>query len=239
MKIFDFSTQWYQFIILAVVCYLIGCFNFAVVIAKFKHKDITKIGSGNPGTMNMSREFGAWVGIMTFFLDAFKGGIPAVVSFFIYKDYVFAGTAVVVSDVTRVFCGLCVVIGHVFPVTMHFKGGKGVASSIGLFWMNLGMENPWLLLVALGVIITMPVVITLVKYGSLCSLVYLTGFAVWQTVLFLDRYTGVFNGYVVWMLLTVFATVALVWAAHHKNLVKILCGEEHATSFFKKKAKKA
>ena len=67
MKIFDFSTQWYQFIILAVVCYLIGCFNFAVVIAKFKHKDITKIGSGNPGTMNMSREFGAWVGIMTFF----------------------------------------------------------------------------------------------------------------------------------------------------------------------------
>ena len=224
---------------MAAVCYLIGCFNFAVVIAKIKHKDITKIGSGNPGTMNMSREFGAAVGITTFLLDALKGGIPAVISYFIYKDYVFAGTAVVVSDVTRVFCGLCVVVGHIFPVTMRFKGGKGVASSIGLMWLNLGVENPWFLLVCVGILLTMPIVITLTKYGALSSLIYLTGLAGWLVFLFLDRYLVAVNGYLIWMLLTVFFNVALVWVAHHKNLVKMFSGEERATSFFKKKKKKS
>lgn len=62
-----FSERWYEFVIIAVVCYFIGCFNFAKMIARFKHKDITKIGSGNPGTMNMTREFGLKVGIITFF----------------------------------------------------------------------------------------------------------------------------------------------------------------------------
>jgi len=237
MHTFNFATDWWQFVVMAVASYFIGCFNFAVIISKLKKKDITKIGSGNPGTMNMSREFGAWVGIMTFFLDAFKGGIPAVISYFIYRETVFS-TGVPVYYVTRVLCGLCVVIGHVFPVTMRFKGGKGVASTIGLMWMCLGTENPWLLLVALGVIATMPVVITLAKYGSLCSLLYVAAFAVWQIILVLTSYPAT-DGFVIWTLMMIFATVALVWAAHHKNLVRIFAGEEHATSFFKKKKKKA
>ena len=86
MKTFDFSTGWWQFLLMALISYLVGCFNFAVLIARLKHKDIRKMGSGNPGTMNMSREFGAWVGIVTFLLDAFKGGVPAVISYFIYKS---------------------------------------------------------------------------------------------------------------------------------------------------------
>ncbi len=65
---------------MAIVCYFIGCFNFARVISKKRNKDITKIGSGNPGTMNMSREFGWKVGLLTFACDALKGGIPAIIS---------------------------------------------------------------------------------------------------------------------------------------------------------------
>lgn len=129
MKEFYLSQGWYWFLLMAVVCYSIGCFNFAVLIAKLKHKNVRKIGSGNPGTMNMSREFGLKIGLLNFLLDAFKGGIPAMVSYFIFRGYVFAGTNVVVSDVTRYFCGLFVVIGHIFPVTMKFKGGKGIAST--------------------------------------------------------------------------------------------------------------
>ncbi len=233
MKTFQWATDWWQFVLMAVISYLIGCFNFAVLIAKIKHKDITKMGSGNPGTMNMSREFGAWVGIMTFVLDALKGGVPAVISFLLFKNTCFAGTAVIVGDVTRIFCGLCVIVGHVFPVTMKFKGGKGVASSIGLLWMNLGMENPWFLLIGLGVVATLPFMITLIKYGSLCSLIYVAGLASWQAVLFMGRYGG--SGYLVWLLLMLFADVALVWASHRKNLVNMFSGEEHATSFLKKK----
>ncbi|MBQ9118348.1 MAG: glycerol-3-phosphate acyltransferase [Clostridia bacterium] len=237
MKVFDFSTDWWQFVLMAVVSYLIGCFNFAVVIAKLKHKDIRKIGSGNPGTMNMSREFGAWVGIVTFLLDAFKGGIPAVISFFIYRNTVFAGTGVAVSDVTRFFCGMFVIIGHVFPVTMRFKGGKGVASTLGLMWLCVGTENPWFLLIGAGIMLTLLVTITLIKYGSLCSLVYVAGMAAWQVIILLQRYP-VFSGYVVWALMMIFAVVLLVWVSHRKNLIKIFSGEEHVTSFFKKKKKK-
>ena len=143
---FDFSQNWWQFLLMAIVCYFIGCFNFARAISKKKNKDITKIGSGNPGTMNMSREFGLKVGVLTFVCDALKGGVPAIISYFIYREYYFAGTAFVVSDVTRYFCGLFVIIGHIFPVTMGFKGGKGIASTLGLFWCALSCENLWWIL---------------------------------------------------------------------------------------------
>ena len=79
MEIFYFSQDWWQLALMAVVCYLIGCFNFALLITKINHRDITKMGSGNPGTMNMSREFGLKIGVITFFCDAFKGGIPALI----------------------------------------------------------------------------------------------------------------------------------------------------------------
>ena len=77
MKTFDITTQWWQLVVIALSCYLIGCFNFAKLISRFKKRDITKIGSGNPGTMNMSREFGLKIGFITFLCDAFKGGVPA------------------------------------------------------------------------------------------------------------------------------------------------------------------
>ena len=70
---------------IAIGCYLIGCFNFARLISRSKHKDITKMGSGNPGTMNMSREFGLKIGLLTFFCDALKGGVPALISYFLYR----------------------------------------------------------------------------------------------------------------------------------------------------------
>ena len=140
MKTFYFSQSWWQFLIIAVVCYFIGCFNFAFVISKFKKRDITKIGSGNPGTMNMSREFGLKIGLITFICDAVKGGIPALISYFIYRDCVFAGTDFIVSDITRYLCGLCVIIGHIFPATMGFKGGKGIASTLGLLWICLSCD---------------------------------------------------------------------------------------------------
>ena len=113
MKELYLAQSWYYFLLMAVVCYFIGCFNFAMLIARLKHKDVRKIGSGNPGTMNMSREFGLKVGFVNFVLDAFKGGVPAVIGYLIFRGYVFEGTQVLVSDFVRYLCGLCVVVGHV------------------------------------------------------------------------------------------------------------------------------
>ena len=239
MKSFSFSQSWWQFLIVAILCYLIGCFNFARLISRKKHRDITKIGSGNPGTMNMSREFGLKVGLITFICDALKGGVPAVIVFFLYRDYVFDGTATLVSDFARYFSGLFVVIGHIFPITMRFKGGKGIASTLGLFWACLSCENPWwILLVILGFAVVVAFIF-FTEWGSLGSLLGVTGFSIIQLCFFLSRYGNfAINAYTVATYLIVFAINVLTWTAHRENLVRLFAGEERHTSIRKLAKKK-
>ncbi len=238
MKTFDLAQNWWQLVIMAVACYFIGCFNFARLISRSKNKDITKMGSGNPGTMNMSREFGLKVGLITFLCDALKGGVPALVSFFIYRSYYFAGTTVQVSDFTRYFCGLFVIIGHIFPVTMGFKGGKGIASTLGLFWFGLSCESGWWTLIVFFLLILVVVFIALTEWGSLGSLLGVTGLSIVQMVLFcLDYGIGKFNAYMVATYACILAINLLTWIAHRANLVRLFSGEEHHTSI-KKLAKK-
>ncbi|MBQ7879959.1 MAG: glycerol-3-phosphate acyltransferase [Clostridia bacterium] len=239
MKMFDLSQNWWQLVIVAAVCYLIGCFNFALLISKFKKRDITKIGSGNPGTMNMSREFGLKIGLITFFCDAFKGGIPALIGYFIYRDFVFAGTSVALSDFMRYFCGLFVIIGHIFPVTMRFKGGKGIASTLGLFWICLGCEDPWWLLIGFGFLLFIVAFIAFTEWGSLGSLLGVTGFSIWQAVVFYLRYGGIsLNAYMVCLYMLILVLNVLTWWAHRANLVRLFAGEERHTSIRKLAKKK-
>lgn len=237
MKEFVFSENWWQFVLWAVACYLIGCFNFARLISRKKNRDITKIGSGNPGTMNMSREFGLKIGVLTFLCDALKGGVPALVSYFVYKDLVFAGTNVLVSDLSRYFCGLFVIVGHIFPVTMKFKGGKGIASTLGLFWFSLACENAWWLLIGFAFLCCIVLFIAWTEWGSLGSLLGVTGFSIIQATIFFLKYTGAANGYLIAAYALIFALNALTWWAHRKNLARLYAGEEHRTSI-KKLAKK-
>ncbi len=238
MKAFYFSESWWQILLMGFVCYFIGCFNFARAISRKKHKDITKMGSGNPGTMNMSREFGLKIGILTFLCDALKGGVPAVISYFIYRKYAFAGTTFAVADFTRYFCGLCVIIGHIFPVTMKFKGGKGIASTLGLFWLGLSCENGWWLLFIFLFFLFLVFFIFLTEWGSLGSLLGVTGLSIVQLVLFFVKYEFMpVNAYVVVTYACVFAINLLTWWAHRANLSRLFAGEEHHTSV-KKLAKK-
>ncbi len=231
MRELAFSELWYWFLLMAVLCYFIGCFNFAVLIARIKHKDIHKMGSGNPGTMNISREFGLKVGLLNFLLDACKGGVPAVISYFIFRGCVFAGTGVVISDFTRYFCGVCVVIGHIWPVTMKFKGGKGIASTLGLFWFCIACERWWYFLIATAALLFLVVgYIALTEWGSMGSLFGVTGFSVWQGIEFCVRYEGMSNVWVIACFLCLFALNFLTWFAHRKNLVRLFAGEEHRTS---------
>ena len=237
MKEFIFRESWWQFLIWAVVCYFIGCFNFALLISRMKKSDITKMGSGNPGTMNMSREFGLKIGVITFICDAFKGGIPALVSYFVYRNFVFAGTTVAVSDFSRYFCGLFVIIGHIFPITMKFKGGKGIASTLGLFWLSIATENAWWLLIGFALFWCIVFFIAWTEWGSLGSLLGVTGFSVIQMIFFLLRYENATSAYMIATYLIIFAINILTWWAHRKNLSRLFAGEEHRTSV-KKLAKK-
>ena len=239
MKEFVLSQDWWRLLIIAVVCYLIGCFNFAILISKLKKSDITKRGSGNPGTMNMTREFGMKIGVITFFCDAFKGGIPALIGFFVYKNYLFAGTSVAVSDFIRYFCGAFVIIGHVFPVTMKFKGGKGIASTLGLFWLSLACENAWLLPIGFLFLVFVASYIVVTEWGSMGSLIGVSGFAVWQGVIFRLRYANCLTSpFLIATFCLTFFIVVVTWGAHHKNIVRLVSGEEHRTSVKKMVKKK-
>ncbi len=111
----------HQILILILISYSIGSIPFGFLIFKFKHKDdIRKYGSGNIGATNVNRLLGRKLGIITLLLDFLK---TFLISFFIFKYYG--------SDAGSI-CGLFSVIGHIFPLWLKFKGGKGVASFLGL-----------------------------------------------------------------------------------------------------------
>lgn len=228
------AQSWYWFVLIAVVCYLIGCFNFAVIIAKAHHRNVRNIGSGNPGTMNISREFGLKIGGLNFLLDVLKGGIPALVGYLVFRGYVFEGTEIAVSDFSRYYFGLFVILGHIYPVTMKFKGGKGIAATLGLFLFGLSCEQIVYLPIVLGGYLMILGYIAFTELGSMGSLLGVTGFSIWQLAEFYVRYAEVLkSGYVIAMFFMIFIVNVLTWFAHRKNLMRLFIGEEHRTSIIK------
>ncbi|MBO5068574.1 MAG: glycerol-3-phosphate acyltransferase, partial [Clostridia bacterium] len=79
-------------VLFAIVSYFFGNINWAIIISKSKKTDIRKMGSGNPGTLNMSRNLGLKFGLLTFFLDIMKGVIPTLVVFFVFQGKYFGGS---------------------------------------------------------------------------------------------------------------------------------------------------
>ena len=235
MKEFVVSQDWWQLLLIAAICYFVGCFNFARLISRLKHKDITKMGSGNPGTMNMSREFGMKIGVLTFVCDALKSGVPLLVCHLIYRGHVFAGTDVLVSDFLRYYCVLFVITGHIYPATTGFKGGKGIASTMGAFWFSLSCENLWWILGGAAVAIFLVSFIKITKWGSLGSLFGVSGCTVAQMVIFVTRYANSsVNAYLVCVYMFLLAINFLTWWAHRANLIRLFSGEEHKTGSKKK-----
>lgn len=239
MKEFDISQGWYWLLIGAVVSYFLGCFNFAVLISKIKHDDIRRVGSGNPGAMNISRRYGLKVGLINFFCDGLKGAIPVLVAYFVFRNYYFTGTQVVVSDFLRYFFALFALLGHVFPVTLRFKGGKGISTTIGLLWCSLACEVWWFAFAGLGFFILLFVYAGITEWGSMGSLIGVAGFTIWQAVIFTVRYADMLaNAYVALTFMILLALNILTWGAHHKNLYQLMAGEEHRTSLKKMLKKK-
>lgn len=226
-----FRDVWWIFAVLAVASYFVGCFNFALLISKIKHKDVRKMGSGNPGTMNMSRQFGLKIGAATLFLDMFKGGAMVLVGYFVFRGKVFAGTDFLVSDLARYVCGVCVIVGHIYPVTMKFKGGKGIASTLGMFWFALTCDYWWMFFAALGILVLTLLYIFKSEWGSMGSLFGVSLLTVAQGLIFYFRYAGELNNpYVIAVFMLLAFNCFLTWFAHRKNIAALLAGEEHRTS---------
>ncbi len=115
-----------EVLIISILSYLMGSMPFGFILTKvFLKKDIRDIGSGNIGATNALRAGNKSLGYGTLFLDIIKAIIPVVYVKLNYPDYIFIAS-------------LCVFLGHIFPIWLKFKGGKGVATYVGiLFSINL------------------------------------------------------------------------------------------------------
>jgi len=115
-----------EIIVISILSYLMGSIPFGFILTKiFLKKDIRDIGSGNIGATNALRTGNKSLGYGTLFLDVIKAVIPVIYVKLNYTDYIFIAS-------------LCVFLGHIFPIWLKFKGGKGVATYVGiLFSINL------------------------------------------------------------------------------------------------------
>ncbi len=204
------------FVAFFVFGYLMGNISFARIISKVKKSDITKLGSGNPGTMNMMRNFGARIGLLTMFLDILKSAIPCFIAFMIAKTYFPFYQHILVY-----FTGLCVVIGHIFPVAYNFMGGKGIACTLGIFAVLYPLWFAIFLVVGLIVLLS-------TRIGSLTSFSVVTGLSV----------VGIVHSTHFVEIILLALIFALLIFAHRSNIVRFFKGQENKVEIFKKKDKK-
>ena len=239
MKEFLLSEQWYILLIMAILSYLLGGLSGAVFISqKVKHEDIREKGSGNPGTMNMARTYGFKFGFFTFVFDMGKGAIPCIIGILAYGNYTVGG--INAGDLVGYLNGFCVVLGHVYPVFKKFKGGKGIATTFGVFGVGLLKQSLWFLLIIPAFYILLLAWLYVMEYGSVISLVGITSLAITQLVFFYLNYGQTLSVTVGVLYAFVVAICAIDWYAHRANIKRLLAGEEHRTSLkamLKKKKK--
>lgn len=193
------------------ISYFLGNISSARIISKIIHQDITKIGSGNPGTMNMARNFGIKLGFLTLFCDALKGVISALIGFSIF------GFGTINGYIGLYTAGISVIIGHSFPVIYKFKGGKGVACAIGVF----AVSNPIVLAI---VFIISAIYLYIWDYGVISSLIVITSLVVVEGI----RFKGVLP-----ISILLFCIFMLIWSVHYKNFYRLLVGRENKINFRK------
>ena len=195
-------------VLAALAAYLIGSLSFAVIVSRaFGLSDPRTYGSGNPGATNVLRSGSKAAAIVTLLLDAFKGWLPVM----LVKWF---GPAYGLGEGTQALAGLAAFLGHLYPVFFGFKGGKGVATAVGVL---LAFQP----LLALATLVTFGIIVAFFRYVSLASMV---------GALFAPAYYLMGHG-VAWtmhppVLLALLAMgLLLVWR-HRENIRRLLAGTE-------------
>lgn len=204
---------WWHIVLVVLISYMFGNISFARIISNLKHNDITKLGSGNPGSTNMLRNFGLKIGLINLALDMLKGFVPAFITSLVFKDY----------PIMLYISGLSVIFGHVYPVVYKFKGGKGIATMIGFFF-----ACDWL--VTLIVVVVAAISWLIFQYGSVASFICVTVLTVWEGIK-AKANLPLSDSKVVCILL--FCVFLLTWYAHRGNIERLLFGKESKVSLIK------
>ena len=201
-----------------VVAYLLGSIPTAVWYGQgFFDLDIRKYGSGNAGATNTFRVLGKRAGTIVMLVDVLKGYTAAILATLLWYSSIIAETEILTF---KIVFGLVAVIGHLYPVFANFKGGKGVATLLGMMLAT----HPEMAAVCIGVFLLVVIASQYVSLGSIMA-------ALAFPVLLLLRIFGQQES----PLLIVFGFVVflLVVLTHQKNIARLLRGEESRTILFR------
>ncbi len=195
-----------KILLVILVSYILGSIPFGYIIAKIKGVDITKLGSGNIGATNVGRFLGKPYFFIVLFLDAIKGFIPTILFKLLFGlEY-------------GILAGLFSVIGHSYSIFMKFKGGKGVATGLGVSIALIPIET----IIGLGVWFLVLMIFKIMALASIISAI-----SVFIVVLFLEKSS---------LIKIVCGIIAVLIVLRHKsNIERIIKGTEPKFYFFENK----
>lgn len=202
-------------VITVIAAYLLGSINFAVIFsAVFVKKDVRDMGSGNAGTTNVMRTAGFLPGLLTFICDALKGFAACMIGKLIF-DYIHTATGAEWSlpIYGAYLCGVACMLGHIFPLFFQFRGGKGVATSVGIF----AVCCPIAIIIGLAVFAVMTLITKIVSLSSLTATVTV----VVISVIFYNENAALWPQAVLSIIMG-----AMVFLKHKENIKRLVSGEE-------------
>ncbi len=206
-------TEYFILFLIFIICYLIGSIPFGLILTKiFDNNDLRNIGSGNIGATNVLRTGNKTLALLTLILDLSKSFIPLFIFFKLYPHPIindFFNLIIIDKIFLILVFGYFFVLGHCFPIWLKFKGGKGIATSLGVilsidFFIGLCLLTIWIL------------VFLIFKISSLSALISSTSFP----ILIFFKYEKV-NLLYLSILLTIF-----VFFTHRANIIRLLKKEE-------------
>ena len=211
------------YIIMGIIAYLIGSINFSILISKkVAGFDVREKGSGNAGTTNMLRSVGKGAAAVTLILDILKGVITIYIAI-LYGNIVSKLANLQIDNSILVqIAGIFVILGHTFPIYFGFKGGKGVATALGI----LLTTNYQIGLICLVFALVLIILTKMVSVGALGAAILFP-----VLTLFLAKENFIVHGnYIVYSII-----IAIIIIFNHRsNIKRLLNGNENKISFKKK-----
>jgi len=217
-------------IFVVILSYLAGSIPTSIIVSKLARGiDIREHGSGNAGGSNVFRILGWKYGVLVILLDALKGALAVIIVARLYLDSFPFKNITPFDDFTlvQIICGVAAVIGHIWTIFAGFRGGKGIATGLGVLIMIVTVD----MALALGVFF---LVVSLSRYISLGSIA--AAVAVPLILVIRENLFGIdIQGYHTILPFTILLALLVIYT-HRKNIDRLIKGSESKLSFVKKKS---
>ena len=197
-------------ILFVIIAYLLGSIPFGYILVKYvftSGEDVRRVGSGGIGATNVMRRAGIKAGLLTYVFDVAKGVVAVVLMRAVaVDDYAWVGAAAIAA-----------IVGHIFPIFLKFRGGKGVATGVGVYLALAPVS-------VLTTLVVWAVIVYLTRYVSLGSIVATAAVPLWTWI-----YYGVLwpNSHLAALMVVAVVGCALIVAKHHENISRLMSGTEN------------